>query len=96
MLRAQATKDALHAGDVPYWTRQGNTVFGEDGAQQIAALAHPRLDTQANIAARANALRLRPYLLNMQFMHLLNGISGRLITEHQIQRQLAGHGPPNY
>lgn len=109
MLRAQTTKDALNQGDVPYWTRQGNKIFGEDGVQQVAALAHPRLDTQANIAAGANARRTPAHvggplhapptaldLLNLQFIPLLNNISGRILNQHQFLRLGQGHGAPNY
>jgi hypothetical protein len=104
MLRHPVTQGALNKGDVPYWTRQGNTVFGEDGVQQVAALAHPRLDTIANIATDANNRRTQPLPLPDQRLHLLHqqvipayaNISAGIINEHQMLRQADGYGAPNY
>ncbi|MGQ1786253.1 DUF4135 domain-containing protein [Saccharicrinis sp. GN24d3] len=57
MLRANGARTALHRGDVPFWTRQGNDIYGEDGALEVSPSVHPRLNTSGQNEIDANNRR---------------------------------------
>jgi hypothetical protein len=102
MLQANSTRAALHAGDVPFWSRRGEAIHGEDGALIVPHLHHPRIDTVANNAAAANVRRGPGNVdaavtdLVTHAVPLFGDPSAVILAELRTLRERAGHGPPDY
>jgi hypothetical protein len=51
MLKDRATREAFDRGDVPFWMREGNDIYSEDGRCIVRDCPHPRLASTEDILA---------------------------------------------
>jgi len=66
LMRTNAARAALNAGDVPFWTRRGRTIYGETGIRDIRRSFNPRLNQSNANEAAANVRRMAGNRANAQ------------------------------
>lgn len=102
MLRSAACRNAFDVGDVPYWTRRGRSIYGENGVRQVYSLRHSRLNRSNINEANANARRNAGNAANAQndfdtqAVPLFGTPMTDILAAHLTRRQQAGHPGPNY
>jgi hypothetical protein len=60
MMTATSTRRAIRRGDIPFFMRQGNSIYGEDGKRIVKKSKHPRLQSEKKIQAGIGARREGP------------------------------------
>lgn len=102
MLRSQACRQALNVGDVPFWSRRGNSIYGEDGVLVVHRLQHNRLNRSNQNMTDANARRAPGNAIaalndfNAQVVPMIGTPMTNLVNAHLMRRIQQGHVAPNF
>ena len=97
LLNADATKAAFNRGDVPYWMREGNDIYDEEGNRLVQGIHWGRVSStvaiQTGIMNRRDVTNIAQAVLDLQQQALLyiNPAPGQIDNAHATARTAAHH-----